>query len=134
MMVLDSTGEVLYIIHRGEEVTEFVQLKQRGEQQDAQNEALRRRAEQMAEWQAALIVISSTLFRTLAVWCRYCGGPADHTDPGGPSIGQVCCRPCVASRRISPVELPAFFSFLFRPTIDATNWRAEQTLRPAVVI
>jgi hypothetical protein len=31
------------------------------------------------------------------------------------------------------VELPAFFNFLFRPTIDATNWRAEQALRPAVV-
>jgi hypothetical protein len=45
---------VIYIIHRVEEVTEFVQLKQRGEQQ-AQNEALRRRAEQKAEWQAALI-------------------------------------------------------------------------------
>jgi transposase len=23
------------------------------------------------------------------------------------------------------VELPGFFSFLFKPTIDATNWRAE---------
>lgn len=31
------------------------------------------------------------------------------------------------------VELPALFSFLFEPTIDATNWRAEQALRPAVV-
>ncbi len=30
-------------------------------------------------------------------------------------------------------ELPALFSFLFDPTIDATNWRAEQALRPAVV-
>jgi hypothetical protein len=30
------------------------------------------------------------------------------------------------------VELPALFSFLFEPTIDATNWRAEQALRPAV--
>jgi transposase len=25
------------------------------------------------------------------------------------------------------------FTFLFDPTLDATNWRAEQTLRPAVV-
>jgi transposase len=30
-------------------------------------------------------------------------------------------------------ELPAMWSFLFDPTIDATNWRAEQALRPAVV-
>lgn len=30
-------------------------------------------------------------------------------------------------------ELPALFSFLFEPTIDATNWRAEHALRPAVV-
>jgi signal transduction histidine kinase len=45
--VLDATGEVRYIIHRVEDVTEFVRLKQRGEQQDAQNEALRQRAEQM---------------------------------------------------------------------------------------
>jgi transposase len=31
------------------------------------------------------------------------------------------------------VELPAMFSFLFDPTADATNWRAEQAIRPAVV-
>jgi transposase len=31
------------------------------------------------------------------------------------------------------VELPAVFGFLFDPTVDATNWRAEQALRPAVV-
>lgn len=30
-------------------------------------------------------------------------------------------------------ELPALWSFLFDPTIDATNWRAEQAIRPAVV-
>jgi transposase len=30
-------------------------------------------------------------------------------------------------------ELPAIFSFLFDLTLDATNWRAEQALRPAVV-
>lgn len=30
-------------------------------------------------------------------------------------------------------ELPALFSFLFDSTLDATNWRAEQALRPAVV-
>lgn len=31
------------------------------------------------------------------------------------------------------VEFPAIFSFLFDPTLEATNWRAEQALRPAVV-
>jgi len=31
------------------------------------------------------------------------------------------------------IELPAVFGFLFDPTLDATNWRAEQALRPAVV-
>lgn len=30
-------------------------------------------------------------------------------------------------------ELPAIFECLFDPTVDATNWRAEQALRPAVV-
>jgi transposase len=30
-------------------------------------------------------------------------------------------------------EFEAIFSFLFDPTLDATNWRAEQALRPAVV-
>ena len=31
-------------------------------------------------------------------------------------------------------EWSALFSFLFDPTIDATNWRAEQAIRPAVVL
>jgi transposase len=30
-------------------------------------------------------------------------------------------------------ELPAIFSFLIDPALDATNWRAEQAIRPAVV-
>lgn len=30
-------------------------------------------------------------------------------------------------------EFPAVFSFLFDPTLDATNWRAEHARRPAVV-
>jgi transposase len=30
-------------------------------------------------------------------------------------------------------EAPALFSFLARPDVDATNWRAEQAIRPAVV-
>src|SRR5262249_2310443 len=31
------------------------------------------------------------------------------------------------------VELPALFNFLVDRDLDATNWRAEQALRPAVV-
>lgn len=31
------------------------------------------------------------------------------------------------------VEYAAIFGFLFDPSVDATNWRAEQALRPAVV-
>lgn len=30
-------------------------------------------------------------------------------------------------------EYEAVFSFLFDPTLDATNWRAEHALRPAVI-
>ena len=31
------------------------------------------------------------------------------------------------------IECPAAFTFLLDPSIDATNWRAEHALRPAVV-
>jgi transposase len=31
-------------------------------------------------------------------------------------------------------EFPAVFAFLWEPGIDATNWRAEQAIRPAVVM
>ena len=31
------------------------------------------------------------------------------------------------------VELPALFSFLVDADLEATNWRAEQALRPAVI-
>ena len=30
-------------------------------------------------------------------------------------------------------EFTALFTFLFDPKLDATNWRAEQALRPAVI-
>ena len=42
----------------------------------------------------------------------------------------------VAIRRFQQhliVEFDAIFSFLFEPSLDATNWRAEHALRPAVV-
>ena len=32
------------------------------------------------------------------------------------------------------VEAPALFTFLGDPAIDATNWRAEHAIRPAVVM
>jgi transposase len=54
-------------------------------------------------------------------------------------LGQLLAR--TPSRRLAVrrfqqhliVEFDAIFSFLFDPTLDATNWRAEQALRPAVV-
>ena len=30
-------------------------------------------------------------------------------------------------------EFPAIFTFLWDPSVDATNWRAEQAIRPAVI-
>lgn len=45
--VLGPIGEVRYIIHRVEDVTEFVRLKQQGREQETVNEALRIRNEQM---------------------------------------------------------------------------------------
>jgi len=37
------------------------------------------------------------------------------------------------ARPIWRPEFEAIFSFLFDPTLDATNWRAEHALRPAVI-
>ena len=54
-------------------------------------------------------------------------------------LGRLLARRPSRHRRIALVqqhlvnEFPAIFSFLFDPTLDATNWRAEQALRPAVV-
>ena len=45
--VLNEVGEVKYIIHRAEDVTEFVRLKQQDEQQGRANEELRQRAERI---------------------------------------------------------------------------------------
>jgi len=45
--VLSKEGEVLYIIHRVEDVTEFIQLKRQGTEQNKLTEELRNRTEQM---------------------------------------------------------------------------------------
>lgn len=42
-------------------------------------------------------------------------------------------RPVVLFQQHLITEFAGVFSFLFDPTLDATNWRAEQALRPAVV-
>ena len=47
-------------------------------------------------------------------------------DPGTLADNQRFARHLV-------VELPAVFSFLVDPALDATNWRAEQALRPAII-
>jgi signal transduction histidine kinase/serine phosphatase RsbU (regulator of sigma subunit)/anti-sigma regulatory factor (Ser/Thr protein kinase) len=44
--VFDSSGEILYIIHRAEDVTDFVNLKKQGSEQEKLTEELRARAEQ----------------------------------------------------------------------------------------
>ena len=54
-------------------------------------------------------------------------------------LGQLLAR--TPSRRLRVrrfqqhliIEFDAIFAFLFDPTLDATNWRAEHALRPAVV-
>ncbi len=45
--VIGPGGEVIYIIHRVEDVTEFLRLKQRGVEQEKQAQAMRVRGEQM---------------------------------------------------------------------------------------
>ncbi len=45
--VLDSRGEVAWIIHRVEDVTEFIRLRQQGSEQRRETEDLRQRAERM---------------------------------------------------------------------------------------
>ena len=42
-------------------------------------------------------------------------------------------RPIALLQQHLVTEFAAIFSFLFDPTLDATNWRAEHALRPAVV-
>jgi transposase len=42
-------------------------------------------------------------------------------------------RPIVLLQQHLSDQFAALFRFLFDPTLDATNWRAEQALRPAVV-
>jgi len=54
-------------------------------------------------------------------------------------LGRLLARPRSPRRPIRLLhqhlvtECEAIFSFLFDPTLDATNWRAEHALRPAVV-
>ena len=54
-------------------------------------------------------------------------------------LGRLLERPRSRAPRIRRfhqhlvTEYQAIFSFLFDPTLDATNWRAEHALRPAVV-
>ena len=48
---------------------------------------------------------------------------------------QACAEPQPRSFASGSLanEFPAVFLFLCDPSIDATNWRAEQAIRPAVV-
>ncbi len=70
----------------------------------------------------------------LGAWPRRRARPATSSGSGACWSG----RP-VATGRIALLhqhlvtEFAAIFSFLFDPTLDATNWRAEHALRPAVI-
>ena len=46
----------------------------------------------------------------------------------------VDAPPPLADAKRFATEFPAVFLFLWDPSLDATNWRAEQAIRPAVVI
>ncbi|NBD14194.1 ATP-binding protein [Corallococcus silvisoli] len=45
--VFDADGTLRYVLHRGEDVTEFIGLKNRGDEQNRQHAALRARADEM---------------------------------------------------------------------------------------
>ena len=89
--------------------------------------------------------VKAILQAALATRDRYhAGGVSEHglavaRGHYGERLGQLLQRPPsrrVAVRRFQQhliVEFAAIFSFLFDPTLDATNWRAEHALRPAVV-
>ena len=57
----------------------------------------------------------------------------------GERLGRLLERPTRAARPIQGLqqhlitEFAGLFSFLWDPTLDAPNWRAEQALRPAVI-
>jgi transposase len=90
-------------------------------------------------------VVKAILQAALATRDRYqAGGVSDHGLAVARGhyverLGQLLQR--TPSRRLAVrrfqqhliVEFDAIFSFLFDPTLDATNWRAEHALRPAVV-
>jgi transposase len=88
--------------------------------------------------------VQAILQQALAVRDRY---QADTISAHGVAVarGQLIAR--LEARLAQPSAVPdvqrfarhlarefdAIWSFLFDPTIDATNWRAEQAIRPAVV-
>ena len=78
--------------------------------------------------------------RRLSRWRRVRARPRDRARP----LHRAARPPAASARRVAAlrvrrfqqhliVEFDAIFSFLFDPTLDATNWRAEHALRPAVV-
>ena len=95
--------------------------------------------------QPFVTAVKAILQAALATRDRYhAGGLSDHGLAIARGhylarVGQLLQR--TPSRRLAVrrlqqhliVEFDALFSFLFDPTLDATNWRAEHALRPAVV-
>jgi transposase len=95
--------------------------------------------------QPFVLAVKAVLQDALAVRARFVAG-AVSTHGLAVARGQLIARlggvlARTPSRRLTVrrfqahliTEFAAIFSFLFDPTLDATNWRAEQALRPAVV-
>ncbi len=88
--------------------------------------------------------IKRVLQQALAVRDRYAAGTIS---PHGVAVARGHLETRLATRLDQPTTLPAvqrlvahldrewpaLFGFLYDPTVDATNWRAEQALRGAVI-
>jgi len=88
--------------------------------------------------------VKALLKRALALRERFIGGEISER---GLAVGRGRIQEAMVRVIESPGVLPAvvrfaghltteftaLFSFLFEPDLDATNWRAEQALRPAVI-
>ena len=95
--------------------------------------------------QRFVIAVKAILQAALATRDRYrAGALSDHGLAVARGhyverLGRLLERPRSRAPRIRRfhqhlvTEYEAIFSFLFDPTLDATNWRAEHALRPAVV-
>jgi transposase len=95
--------------------------------------------------QPFVLTVKHTLQAALATRDRYHAGTvsarglASARGQYAERLGRLLKQPRRADRSIQLLqqhlitEFAGLFSFLWDPTLDATNWRAEQALRPAVL-